>query len=704
MLFDDPLVIFNGEKDKTVSRKLIASAGGTSGFKKRYVTNLDGSVTRLDTKDGMPQITIDRKETPVRVVSEFSTLLYSELRPNGVLESSRNVSTLELEAGNPYHVKISGSTLYSALAATPDNPARGVVSWASDAHVLQTGLPFIEPEFRTSREPYPSTTNSVLYRYYASTGVDSSTNAGNSIDGAAATLGQTEYRSVEGAFRYGLDGVDVPLGPDGQKPSTVSERMIGGVQTRTFLNCGFIANGDGTKSFRVLEWVDASGYVTDFTIADSSLFAGKKDGAVVGVTRFAFSRSGRKLAIGFYYETIHSPDAENRVLGWDHNDTTAYTIDGDPEIRFDVYYSYLAAGVIEINVDTMAVVSSYRNALPREIVDYTSDQLQPPVPTSLHFEPGRSVESVVVESFGYYVDETLSVLTTTFVTSFDGQSVPGWTPVYGVAGSYQADISNSGHHVSAVLAFSTGQVVATWAYDVSSTAFANFTYNKYLHITSGASTKTVDALEWRDVKIVRGDYASGMFVVLFDRHHHEQYSHTQIATRVGASDDTTVYPETFSPREMNRYLEYLLFDINTGESYQLLSHQVEHRATPGYFVYGELTIPAYTGSVYLRDTDASLQWGRLPMFSVVKNDPANMLHLAVGFNASSTLGVVSILAVDNRYDANMSLKTPIFDDIHSHNFVIRKASRTAAFSVSPLTIDGNYPGQKKWLSPLFIPN
>lgn len=704
MWSDDPLVVFNGEKDKTLARKLIASAGGTSGFKKRFRTDINGTVTRLDTKNGMPQITVERKEAPVaRQVSEFSALLYSELRPNGVAEGTRTLSTLQPAAGAPYHVKVSGALLSSAIVATPEKPARGVVSWASDTHTLQTGLPYIEPSFRDSREPYPSTINSVLYRYYESIGVSSSANAGNSIDGASATLGQTESRTVEGIFKYGLDGSDVPLGPDGQKPSAVSDRLVGGVQTRTFLNCEFIANGDGTKSFRVLEWIDASEYITDFTIADASLFAGKNTGANAGITKFAFSDSGRKLAVGFYYETISSPDAENRILGWDHNESSGTQASEGAPWEYTVHYSYFAAGVIEINVDTQAFTVHHRDALPRVAVYYTANTVAyPPIPTSLYFQQGATVTSKAIEDFGYF-GEQLSALITTFTTTYDGQIIDNDDPVLGTPGTISTDTSNEGHHISAELAFSTGETVLTWAYDYTSSAFVDVDYDEDLNVVGGVDTRTTNEFDWRDVKLVRSDFSSRMFVVLTSRIHHAENSYIKIATKNEASWGALTY-ETFTPRTVSYSLEYTFFDANINQSAVLLTQPVINRSSDGYSTEGLAQLASWglygTGA----SPEIQAQWALLRLFGNVRYAPANMLHLAVGFSAASTLGVISILAVDNRYDANFSLTTPTFDDIHAHNFVIRKASRTAQFSLSPLAIDGNYPGQKKWLSPLFIPN
>lgn len=48
------LPVFKGEKDKHQARSMIDRLGGPEGFKTSYQTNLDGSITRLQLKGGMP--------------------------------------------------------------------------------------------------------------------------------------------------------------------------------------------------------------------------------------------------------------------------------------------------------------------------------------------------------------------------------------------------------------------------------------------------------------------------------------------------------------------------------------------------------------------------------------------------------------------------------------------------------------------------
>lgn len=69
-MFDDPLIVFHGDKDKTAGRQMLDNVADPDSFSTRIRRNADGSATRLRTKGGMPQsTTIEKAAEPVAAVS-----------------------------------------------------------------------------------------------------------------------------------------------------------------------------------------------------------------------------------------------------------------------------------------------------------------------------------------------------------------------------------------------------------------------------------------------------------------------------------------------------------------------------------------------------------------------------------------------------------------------------------------------------------
>jgi hypothetical protein len=133
-----------------MERKLLDAVGGSESFKKRYVTNADGSVTRLTTKDGHPQFYRDRVRPSAAVRFPYLETGQLEFVSPSALEPTR------LEPATWHFLDIDTTAAFlgqiSSTAGAQDNDPALEEGQAS----LAIGYP--EPENLVTQETYGATT------------------------------------------------------------------------------------------------------------------------------------------------------------------------------------------------------------------------------------------------------------------------------------------------------------------------------------------------------------------------------------------------------------------------------------------------------------------------------------------------------------------------------------------------------------------
>lgn len=120
---DKPLPpVFHGDKDKTNARQIAGRVIDPLGFEKHYRTAPDGTVTRLDTKGGQPQVIVDAPGLEEEPPDEFSGLAYvprnisEKLTPTVLLKLSDGARPLKRGKVKPRIVRKGISFGYSMLA------------------------------------------------------------------------------------------------------------------------------------------------------------------------------------------------------------------------------------------------------------------------------------------------------------------------------------------------------------------------------------------------------------------------------------------------------------------------------------------------------------------------------------------------------------------------------------------------------------
>lgn len=145
------LPVFHGDKDKTNARQIAGRVIDPDGFEKHYRTAPDGTVTRLDTKGGRPQVITEAPEKEDEPAEEFSGLAYvpfdlgAKLFPTVLLKLAKAARPLLRGKAKPRSVRRGTSFGYSMLAGEVGglsiySGSKVKCQWMHGAHKTKRGM------------------------------------------------------------------------------------------------------------------------------------------------------------------------------------------------------------------------------------------------------------------------------------------------------------------------------------------------------------------------------------------------------------------------------------------------------------------------------------------------------------------------------------------------------------------------------------
>lgn len=691
------LIKFVGGKDRTSGRQMFSklSESESNSFR-TVIQNTPEQTLRLDTKGGMPRLTITRKEESVEPVEYIDAILYSELRPLGIQRKPYDTEDPHLH-GIPHHVRIKKGKVQSIRPATGGAPALAKVSWKDSkkpkntASVLRTGIPDARLALGNLADRLDQHTS--LYKYLESLGAQVVVDVvDQAVDIRAST---SDLRDVHPRkFDYALndrplsDALLIPSiysGPD-LVPRGCSKNTVNSTLVNTFLTYEYNGSGD----LRVVEYVNNTTVVSSVVFLKDTLFpetVGLTNTVNVTWARGYFSSTTRKLALRYRYYAHDASMSGYWAPGW-------------------VSSAHIVSGLMEIDIDT-GVANRY----------FTDTRPQADSIWAHRFAPcdelGEHTSKTLLD-YGYFGDELRAVVVKYITTGiYDVTPPPDALPT--IEGTPFSHHTSQGTEVSLtidVLTVAESAVhnlyVGAWSslsnYDAEWVNYKGPWVDSGSHIIGGTTGYTTAADVVR-AAFIAADFSNDTYVLsLF----HDYTSELSVNVAQGVWN--------------GRYEDVWTRSAHTCRSkvsVHLFSGGVEALLVDALAV-STVTYPGFSRTDGQWTAWQGLVWAPFSHLPQISETSGTFLHFDTCFSADGKKGVVSVMcSLDNPmmyqqvepYEpwggpTYTVIPGPVsLNSIVSFNYYLYREKSTSSFIVRELEIPHDlYPGEVKWLSVLNIPD